>query len=131
MINSNQGEQVWQSIEEEFRFLNQLVMMHEGESPWQYHRWLISKVPANHKEEIISRQLELIDELIQIDAELCPETPPKWAMLTKVFLLQEQSSIVGQSNVSSKTIRELIEKLSACDPFRKNYYKHLLEKISV
>jgi len=117
-------------------------------------------VPANHKEEIISRQLELIDELIQIDAELCPETPPKcnldasfvfslfrrskWhvtltdlsydvtgAMLTKVFLLQEQSSIVGQSNVSSKTIRELIEKLSACDPFRKNYYKHLLEKISV
>lgn len=92
----------------EFRLLEQSLVMHDGESPWQYHRWLMTKgewgprsvfdvkrrrntsahvpsrcpnslytVPSERKEEMIQRELELIDEIISTDEELSPNKPPK------------------------------------------------------
>jgi CRISPR/Cas system-associated exonuclease Cas4 (RecB family) len=38
-------------------------------------------VPSERKEEMIQRELELIDEIISTDEELSPNKPPKCALL--------------------------------------------------
>lgn len=128
MLANHKDEEYWQSVDEEFRLLEQSLVMHDGESPWQYHRWLMTKVPSERKEEMIQRELELIDEIISTDEELSPNKPPKWAMLSKVYLLQELAELKGKDEEQREKTRDLIAKLTAHDPFRKNYYAYLLDK---
>eukprot|EP01091_Cochliopodium_minus_P013618 TRINITY_DN4427_c0_g1_i1.p1 TRINITY_DN4427_c0_g1~~TRINITY_DN4427_c0_g1_i1.p1 ORF type:complete len:309 (+),score=83.80 TRINITY_DN4427_c0_g1_i1:30-929(+) len=85
------------------------------QSTWFYFRWLIEKAPK----ETLEEEVKTIEELISLDPTL---SSSKWPILTLVFLFKKL-------NLSSEVSKPHIEKLISVDPFRKNYYLSLLEKI--
>eukprot|EP01087_Luapelamoeba_hula_P024623 TRINITY_DN944_c0_g1_i1.p1 TRINITY_DN944_c0_g1~~TRINITY_DN944_c0_g1_i1.p1 ORF type:complete len:558 (-),score=161.50 TRINITY_DN944_c0_g1_i1:58-1731(-) len=143
-------------ILDEFNLLENIVVSHNGQSPWLYHRWLVANVDEEDKKSILERELEICTEIIKIDAELSPDAPPpKWALLTKVFLLlgleqvnsgtttetEKEGGSADKSNsgnnshrkkggkvfIVTEEVRGLLHKLQEIDPFHKAFYADMLQ----
>ncbi|KAL6054709.1 Rab geranylgeranyltransferase [Balamuthia mandrillaris] len=132
----NLVQTVMDTLQTEFDLVSPAMVMHDGESPWLYHRWLISQVPTSEKVAILEREVELCDEILSSDEEIATTAAPaKWPLLSKVMLLEELRTLLLANNPTEgatfereKDIKEGLETLQVVDPFRKQFYLHMLHR---
>eukprot|EP00005_Dracoamoeba_jomungandri_P007363 CAMPEP_0174265752 /NCGR_PEP_ID=MMETSP0439-20130205/27757_1 /TAXON_ID=0 /ORGANISM="Stereomyxa ramosa, Strain Chinc5" /LENGTH=125 /DNA_ID=CAMNT_0015352369 /DNA_START=233 /DNA_END=610 /DNA_ORIENTATION=+ len=118
MNSETGGEGFSEILKKELEFIqNAIYTSPEDQSAWLYHRWLISQVPDDLLGEILSSELEVYLDLLDLEPD------SKWTLFGVFFMLEKQ-----QLESTLKQRVEVLEKLKIVDKPHVKYYQHLLNK---
>jgi len=105
MNSETGGEGFSEILKKELEFIqNAIYTSPEDQSAWLYHRWLISQVPDDLLGEILSSELEVYLDLLDLEPD------SKWTLFGVFFMLEKQ-----QLESTLKQRVEVLEKLKIVD----------------
>jgi len=120
-MHKNNPEDLPAAIDKELEFVSNAFYTEPGDqSGWLYYRWLVEVV--KHPLSVLRRELGSMNEFLAMEPD------SKWALITKVFLLDK----LQQQQPETASIEEsvsILDRLVTIDPMHANYYKDLSKKL--
>ncbi|GJJ12280.1 hypothetical protein Clacol_006521 [Clathrus columnatus] len=103
---------------QEFNLIKQAIYTDPGDqSIWLYHRWLVGE---GKDEELLRREIEMIEELLSIEPDRCLDTLIHY----KTLLLRHRYSLKDRDECIT-----LSSRLRQLDPFRDGRYQDIANEL--